>query len=405
MSTTTKPVLIIGAGISGLALAQGLLKAGIPFRVFERDARLNIRSQGYRFRLIDTGIDALARVLPPDLFERVVATCGITTSGKMGAGARLDALSSQPMPGPGGPQPHGNVEPLNVDRTVLRSQLIRGLEEYVEYGKEFSSYEIMPSGVTVKFGDGSEAEGSLLVGADGARSRIRRQFVPQHGLIDTEGRLIYGKTVLTPELTERMEKQSLSGLTLIQDPTHDAPLSLLLEPIRFKDNEIRGELPEDYIYWALIARKDILNQDDAGDAAMLKSSDEDAATLAQTLTSHWHSSFHALFDLQDRAQTSILRVASAQPNIPVWEPSGRVTLIGDAAHLMSPSAGVGATSALRDAANLMELLKDEGIKAESVGKYEGMMREYAGEAITRSSWGGKMLFGMRPFDELKTVVI
>ena len=402
--SVSRPILICGAGISGLALAQGLLQANIPFRVFERDLAHNIRAQGYRFRLVGTGIDALKQLLPSGLFDRVVATCAESTTQTQGAVAHFDAVTGEDTKLPGGrpgPSVPGNAKPLNVDRTVLRAQLSRGLDKYIEYGREFCSYDITPTGVTVKFSDGSEAEGSLLVGADGSRSRVRRQYVPELQLVDTEGRLFYGKTTLTAELEESFQKEALKGMTLVLDRTHEAPMTLLLEPVRFKDNEFRSELPEDYVYWVLSTRRDGLGMDNS---ALLNLSTEEAAALAKKLTSDWHPSFHALFDLQDAGQTSLLRIGSVRPDIPVWKPSDHVTIIGDAAHLMSPSAGVGATTALRDAAVLLQILKDGEAQEGGIGKYEAMMREYAGEAVRQSSWGGKMLFGMRPLEDLDSVI-
>lgn len=53
------PVLIIGCGISGLALANALLNHKVPFLVFERDLSLRHRGQGYRFRIQSLGITAI----------------------------------------------------------------------------------------------------------------------------------------------------------------------------------------------------------------------------------------------------------------------------------------------------------------------------------------------------------
>ncbi len=47
-STSRKPILICGGGLASLLLAQLLLQAGIPFLVFERDAGVSFRAQGYR---------------------------------------------------------------------------------------------------------------------------------------------------------------------------------------------------------------------------------------------------------------------------------------------------------------------------------------------------------------------
>ncbi|MCJ1302283.1 hypothetical protein MMC08_005086 [Hypocenomyce scalaris] len=170
--------------------------------------------------------------------------------------------------------------------------------------------------------------------------------MPQHELLDTEARWIYGKTPLTAELVASFEAKALAGLTLIQDRSRDVPVSLLPEPVRFRDNEFRAELPADYVYWVLGSRKDCF---DAANAALRDLDGRGAAQLSRELTAHWHPSFHALFALQDPARASLLRIYSDRPRLLAWESAGRVTLVGDAAHVMPPTAGVGATTALQDA--------------------------------------------------------
>ena len=411
-STPDLPVLIIGAGISGLCLAQGLRKASIPFIVFERDPALNIRSQGYRVRINDDGIAALKKTLPPPLYARLVASCAQIGPGGnpkpqnfinalTGLTAQPKSLEAQLERMPPQSRPPAN-DALNADRNTLRNVLISGLEEYVKFGKGFTSYEATPTGVTVRFSDESEVEGSLLVGADGAGSRVRKQMLPRHIPLDTEGRFIYGKTTLTSELVKAFSETALLRLTVVQERKSGVPRSLLLEPVHFKDNEYRAGLPEDYVYWVLMSRKDQLDIDDS---AMLELSAEEVSALAQKLTAHWHPSFHALFALQNRTQTAMLRICSSTPEIPIWKTSGYVTLIGDAVHILSPTSGVGAVTALRDSATLTEALKDGGISSESLGKYETLMREYSSAAIRKSPIAGKALFGMRPLEELSRVEV
>lgn len=300
---------------------------------------------------------------------------------------------------PPGATLEGDVDPLNCDRSVLRRVLLRGLEGHVEFGKEFTSYTETTTGVTAQFSDGTKVAGSVLVGADGVYSRVTRQLLGStHELVDTEGRWIYGKTVITHKLEERFQ---LGGMSLTQDRSGAVPTSLLLEPVRFKDNEFRDELPQDYVYWVLQSRRDVLDMDDE---VLLAMKATEVAELARKITSGWDASFHALFEMQDEASTSMLRITSVRPHISRWE-AGRVTLIGDAVHAMSPSAGVGAVTALRDAAILVEGFKGQDVGVKSVERYEVAMREYAGEAIRRSQMGGKMLFGMRPFEELKAMAV
>lgn len=392
------PVIISGAGISGLALAQGLLKARIPFRIYERDSAIGIRSQGYRVRINGDGIEALKEVLPKYIFHRLQGSCAHVSSKGPAPAYRLDALTGEEMEKLNIPLPKDDLEPLNADREVLRRVLMTSLEDYVVFGKDVTSFESEPGGVRVMFSDGTEVKGSLLVGADGAGSKIRKQILSEGRLIDTEGRFIYGKTTLTPQLEKLLHQQTLKGLTLVQDRSGEIPLSLLVEPIRFKDNEYREELPANYMYWVLIGRKDFTGLSDSNLSSLTS---RKAAALAQTLTAHWHSSFQALFTLQQATKTSCLKIGSMVPQIPSWDEAGLVTLIGDSAHAMSPTAVVGAVTALRDSAMLTRLLIEVGVNVEGLRRYEAAMREYAGNAIVASQMGGRMMFAMRPFKELK----
>lgn len=308
----------------------------------------------------------------------------------------------EPQPPPEVPHMDMEIdkEPLNADRTVLRGVLVRGLEEYVEFGKDFVGFETTAEGVKARFADGIEVEGSLLVGADGARSRVRKQLLPELEIVDTEGRFIYGRTAITPQLIEKFDQRPLDGMTGVHDRTLELSMILLAEPVRFKDNEYRMDLPDDYIYWVLLARKDRFKIDDE---KLLRLSSDEAAALSRECSSNWHSSLQALFELQDVTKTSMIRIISVRPDITKWDSSKHVTLIGDAAHVMSPTAGAGATTAIRGAATLSENLSGQWSSAENVARYESRMRTYAQDVVIRSAIGGKYLFGMRPFEELQAV--
>lgn len=396
--SSTHPIIILGAGISGLTLAQGLLKSSIPFRIFERDPTLNTRSQGYRFRIQGPGITALRRVLTPALYSELEASCGYLAPGPI---IHLDAVTAKTMEGPkGAPTQPGEESPLNADRSVMRSVLFQGLESHVDFNREFTHYSIVPSGVTVHFSDGSQVNGSLLIGADGARSRVKRQLMPDDVLLDTKGRFLFGKTTLTVEIEESYNQAALKGMSMIKDSSDSNPLTLLMEPMRFTRNNSPIQLPDDYLYWVLIGHVDRFGMDDKN---LLKLSSEKTATLAETLTAHWHPSFHRLFAQQNRDQTAVLRIATSKPDLPTWESRGRVTLMGDAAHPMAPTAAAGATTAVRDAALLASVLESDGVSLESMERFEKEMRGYASEPIRRSVFGGKMMFGMQGF-ELEPIV-
>lgn len=76
MPTSSFHVLIIGGGLGGLCLAQGLKKVGISVAVFERDRTPDDRLQGYRIHIEPQGNRALYACLPPHLFNTYVATSG-----------------------------------------------------------------------------------------------------------------------------------------------------------------------------------------------------------------------------------------------------------------------------------------------------------------------------------------
>ena len=389
----TRPILIIGAGLAGLAFAQGLKHSHIPFRIFERDASPTFRAQGYRLRIDGNGQEALKFCLPPDLWLIFQQTCAATVLG----GIRLDARDGQPMDGPPHPR-SGNVMPVTADRVTMRKVLMMGLEKEVEFGKELKSFEADDAGVKVKFHDGSSAEGLLLVGADGVRSAVRRLHLPEWQLLDTEARCIYGKTDLTPEFEQRFPEKGLRGMALLVDNSKSSPLTLLLESIRFLDDKTGIELPKDYVYWVLFSNRSTFG---VADEVLLSMTGVEAGALSLSLTEKWDPALRSVLEFQDTFQTSAIRVASANPESLSWQ-SSRVTFLGDAVHAMPPTGGVGANTAVKDAATLLRHLQ-HGATVENVVSYEEEMRRYAGEAVLRSAQGGKHLFGMKAFEELKPV--
>src|SRR5215469_7735692 len=76
MSQSSPRVLVIGAGLGGLCLAQGLRKAGVEVAVYERDAGLAVRTQGHRVHIDSRGEQALRQCLSSSLYELFLATRG-----------------------------------------------------------------------------------------------------------------------------------------------------------------------------------------------------------------------------------------------------------------------------------------------------------------------------------------
>ncbi|MCJ1366856.1 hypothetical protein MMC16_005986 [Acarospora aff. strigata] len=399
-------VLIIGAGLGGLALAQGLKKQGIDFSVFERDSAAEDRPQGYRLKIHGDTAAALQYVLSPELWHEFESTCAETTLGETTLNS-LDGSLIASRPGHAG---RGDIGLLTVDRSMLRRVLIKGLEKNVCFGKPFARYELQGDLVIAHFEDGSTEEGTLLVGADGARSRVRKQYLPENKVVDTEGCCIYGKTPMTSELLERFPAKAMRWFTLCRDTTPilqevvlgDNPITLFVEPMRFQNRDLRSDLPEDYIYWVLLFRKRSFVSTDEELSELLQRPSKE---LSLWITSEWDPSLRSVLEFQDSSRSSAMRIYSADPKLGPWAPTARITLLGDAIHLMSPAGGVGAVTALKDASSLARTLVNDGLSVESIAAYENSMRGFAQVMLQRSFAGAKRLFNQPPFEQCKPVNI
>lgn len=105
----------------------------------------------------------------------------------------------------------------SVSRILLRSVLLDGLDDVVRYDREFVRYETAPDGrVTAFFSDGSSDTGDVLVGADGANSRDRQQYLPQARRVDTGVLAVAGKHPLAGPT--RLPAALLAGPNNIMPP-------------------------------------------------------------------------------------------------------------------------------------------------------------------------------------------
>ncbi|KAJ5806463.1 uncharacterized protein N7503_004065 [Penicillium pulvis] len=404
ISPMSPPVLIIGAGLGGICLAQALRKNNIPFKLFEQDKHHNLRTQGYRLRITEHGVNALKESLTPDLFTLFQKTCA-TTAG-FGVHVKPDGT---PIPfGPSSPPkpPPGTLsgEAYTVDRSTFREALLTGIEEHTFFGKGFESYELSDDGITAYFRDGSAVEGSLLVGADGVHSRVRRQYLPKFPIVDTGMRIVFGKTPITDEFLDSVPESYQIGLSLASDPDDKIQPTLLWEAIRFPCTVEKIDLPSPYMYWVLVFHRSHLPFSD--EKGRIESSQ--AADLARKLTKSWMPSVRSLIDFQDESQSSVRSLLSAEIDIGAWKSSARVTLLGDAVHVMPPTGAMGANTALRDAADLARRIADVGVEKvgeEVIGEYEDSLRAFAKMAIGLSWKGGMKSFGLRPVEECDKIIL
>ena len=216
MAETSLSVVIIGGGIGGLCLAQGLKNSGIQVAVYERERTSSERLQGYRIHIDEHGNRALAACLSPALFKRYLETSGSGGSGYRISTHQLRQLAFFPAPSSSATDPIPGS--LSVSRITLREILLTGLEDVVHFDKTFTHYEQTPDTVTAYFEDGTSATGSMLIGADGGNSRVRRQFLPHAQRLDTGVTSIMGKLALNQATRQLRLPGQLDGATSILGP-------------------------------------------------------------------------------------------------------------------------------------------------------------------------------------------
>jgi 2-polyprenyl-6-methoxyphenol hydroxylase-like FAD-dependent oxidoreductase len=387
-------VLIAGGGLGGLCLAQGLIGAGHSVTVFERDSDLD-RKVGYRLHINGDGGEALRACLPVDLFELYLETSRRTPPRQLAVVVddQLNELSSMPHIGPPneGPRPH-----TAVNRRTLRQILLARLGDSVRLGNAVVGYEETAAGIRVQLADGGSEAGDVLVGADGIRSAVRPQLLPDTTVIDTgiEGLGLYARSALPPELQAEIPSALMDGFVIAADKRGG-----LLAMGAFNPRRPLAEAA------AAIAPDVTL---DPVDDYMMVSGNVAAGTVVppfrewtettavelrdSMLAAHadWHPALRGVVERIDPATMFAIYFGRLDPT-PAWEPS-RVTLLGDAIHAMLPTLGQGANLALRDAATLAAALADGEDPVAAIGTYEDAMRGYAypimEAAADHSKFGG-----------------
>ncbi|MFD1541362.1 FAD-dependent oxidoreductase [Nonomuraea guangzhouensis] len=360
-------VLVIGAGLGGLTLAHALVRAGIDVRVYEADDGSGERFQGYRIGLAEPGLAALRASLPRRLYDLVEITSGSLTGPGLLFDEQLTVLSRD-LAGP-------SAETRAVDRQVLRRILLGDLGDRVAHGKRLRGFAEEPDGsVTARFADGTQATGAVLVGADGGNSVVRQHLVPEVGLVDSD---LCGAMGRTP-ITDRFLRLVPGRGTMVKGPG----VTLMLGRMQFdrEPSEAAAEfapgldLPyrDSYVRWVLLVPPEHPAATESGDAR----------ELVLELIDGWHPDLRDLVRSADMSAVGRSKIYDRP--MPSW-PVGRVTLLGDAAHLTLASGGNGANTAMQDAvrlsARLAEVDRGERDLTSALGEYQADLLDRGNAAV------------------------
>lgn len=397
-SSTRKPILISGAGLSSLLLAQSLRRASIPFQIFERDSSFSFRAQGYRLRLSAEGLDAIESVLDPEAFKTFWDTCS-KTGGKTGV-ATIEAvtgLETSEAAKPRKVESSSDKKPqmeslvsrggktIGISRGEMRKLFSSGCEPFMKWSHHVTGYELTSSGVRAIFADGSKSvEGEMLIGGEGIYSKVAKQL--SQGKIktyDTGARGIHGQAPTTAF------KGLGEGVWRLIDDTNPKGGVFVITNVRPHEMDD----PNVQFGWTMQSYPGVIRAPN-DDYSLIGAP---AASIAKELTANWHPRLKPLFDEMNESEASFWKITCSTPSgVSEWTNEPRVTVIGDAVHSMTPAGGIGANTAVRDSALLGRLLTEAGgYKDGLTAAYEKEMRVYASAAVHTSYTLASTMFGVQ----------
>ena len=337
--------LIAGAGIGGLATGIALRRAGLNIKIFERSREM--REIGAALMIWPNGTRAL-QALEVEVTATTINSLSLCDwHGRRLLEAPLREVADR----------HGSDVAV-LHRADLQAALLKRLGgEVVDLAADITGFEEVGDEVRVKLRDGTDDAGDLLIGADGLRSVVRRQLL-------ADGDPVY--------LGVSIWRGMVTGEGLALEPGHG--INWVGRGSEFLAIHLAGHR----IYWAAVTKEP------RGEKPGPGGHKQDVLDRFGS----WSELVPALIVATEPA--AILRNDMYdRPPSPRWS-RGRVTLVGDAAHPMTPNQGQGACQALEDAVALGESLEDASDPARAFEIYEKrrMHRAYRAVAMSRQASRG-----------------
>ncbi|WP_409419387.1 FAD-dependent oxidoreductase [Marinomonas sp. RS-M-Aa-14] len=363
-------VAIIGGGIGGVALAVACLHRGIPFTLYERDSGFDVRSQGYGLTLqqASKAIEGLGIF---SLEEGVVSTRHLvhTPEGDVvGEWGMRKWVHSGTKTAP-------KRTNIHIARQALRLALLDQLggHDALHWGHQLVDFQESEGGVDLRFQVGGEiksAKADLVVGADGIRSVVRRLLITEEATpLRYLGCIVILGICSLADLGD-IESDLLDSATVFQTANGNERIYIM-------------PYAADSVMWQLSFPMS------ESDAKTLSAQGAQALKEEACRRTQWHSPIPQILTATSSSLVSGYPVYDRTLLQPEWLAKGNnVTLIGDAAHPMSPFKGQGANQALLDALALARSIAAGcriGSNWRDVGVRQAVLAEFEAEMLERSA--------------------
>ncbi len=364
-------VAIIGGGIGGVALAVACLHRGIHFTLFERDNSFDARAQGYGLTL-QQARQAIKGLGLSTLTEGIISTRHVahTTDGKvigewgmrkwMGLDAKIAPKRTN----------------VHIARQALRLALLEQLGgmEMVAWNHQLVGFKESENGsVDLNFeveGQTKNVKADLVVGADGIRSSVRNILIGEEKTPLRYLGVIVILGICPLSALQSMESPLLDSATVFQTANGNERIYIM-------------PYSSDSVMWQLsfpVSEKEAKELSARGVQALK----EEAVRRTK-----WHEPIPSILNATQETKISGYPVYDRELLQPeLLEKGGGVTLIGDAAHPMSPFKGQGANQALLDALALARAIT-KGCRPLSnwreIGIRKSVLTEFESEMLERSA--------------------